>query len=68
MFVCFSIINNNYVKNGEKELLVSEELSGPVTMYARLPDGVQCHQCILQVSQDPVRLGHCISSFIKHNI
>ena len=30
---------------------MSEELSGPVTMYAKLPDGVQCEQCILQVSQ-----------------
>ena len=29
---------------------MSEELSGPVTMYAKLPDGVQCDQCILQVS------------------
>ena len=30
---------------------MSEELSGPVTMYAKLPDGVQCDQCILQVSR-----------------
>lgn len=35
-------------KNGEAELLVSEELSGPVTMYIKLPDGVTCDQCIIQ--------------------
>ena len=36
-------------KNGERELLVSEELSGPVTLYVKLPDTVTCDQCIIQV-------------------
>ena len=30
---------------------MSEELSGPVTLYVKLPVGVTCDQCIVQVGQ-----------------
>ena len=39
-------------RDGERELRVSEELWGPVTMYVKLPEGVTCRQLTVHHAGD----------------